>query len=199
MTETEFLKKYDGIEFAEIKLKDKNEPLLGFVVFKRESSNDCPEGYNWCHCRHGDDWGEIVALEPHVGCNYYGTFFTKDKLDFPKSEEYPELEVEYADTGYQGKLFHGLLPMCKEELRGFPDPIDCKEVSDDAFQEILDNATQEVLDKYPDDYTDSYMRGKDKEEQKEILRDKRTMLYYQIIEKEVVHNGAEYFEDRDDE
>ena len=195
MTETEFLKKYDGIEFAEIKIKDKNEPLLGFVVFKRKSANDCPEGYNWCHCRHGDDWGEIVTLEPHVGCNYYGTFFTKDKLDFPKGDPY--LEVEYADTDYQGKLFHGFLPMCKEELQGFPDPIDCEKVSDDTFQEILDNATQEILDMYPDDYTDSYMDGKDKEEQREILRDKRTMAYYQIIEKEVMHNGAKYFEDDD--
>ena len=87
--------------------------------------------------------------------------------------------------------------MCKEEFRGFPDPIDCEEVSDDTFQEILDNATQEILDMYPDDYTDSYMDGKDKEEQREILRDKRTMAYYQIIEQEVMHNGAKYFEDDD--
>ena len=191
MTETEFLKKYDGIEFAEIKIKGENEPLLGFIVFKRGSANDCPEGYNWCHCRHGDDWGEIVTLEPHVGCNYYGTFFTKDKLNFPEKivsfvkdgiltpkKKYSELEVEYADTGY---------------------PIDCEKVSDDAFQEILDNATKEVLDKYPDGYTDSYMDGKNKEEQKEILRDKRTALYYGIVEQEVMRNGAKYFEDNDDD
>lgn len=199
MTETEFLKKYDGIEFAEIKIKDNNEPLLGFVVFKRESAKDCPEGYNWCHCRHGDDWGEIVALEPHVGCNYYGTFFTKDKLDFPQKEEYPELEVEYADTGYQGKLFHGFLPMCKEEFQGFPDPIDCEEIPDDRFQTILDNATQEVLYYFPDTYIDSYMNSKGEEEQKEILREKRTALYYKLIEDGVIRNGAKYLEDNNDE
>lgn len=211
-TEAEFLKKYDGIEFVEIKIKGKKKPLLGFIVFKRESANDCPEGYNWCHCRHGDDWGEIVTLEPHVGCNYYGTFFTKDKLKFPEKiisfvkdgiltprKEYPELEVEYADTGYQGKLFHGFLPMCKEEFQDLPDPINCKKISDDTFQEILDNATKEVLDMYPDNYIDSYMDGKSKKERKEILREKRTALYYQTIEQEVMRNGAEYFEDNDDD
>lgn len=98
MTKKSFIKKYGCDEDYGILLKD-GRLVKGFFTCLRVDDDDVPNGMYKYDLREDDnDLSLPATIEEHVYINHYGTFITKERIDFNGKDC---LEIDNSDIDYE--------------------------------------------------------------------------------------------------